>query len=123
VAPRVHSQNVLQRPVICSCFSECRIDFEAIPWHSPVAGVRQKAIVRGGRRLRLVEFAHDFVEKEPCLKGHIGYVLEGRMELVMKDERLSFGPGDGIFIPSGPDHGHKARVLTDVLRVVLVEEV
>ena len=33
-----------------------------------------------------------------------------------------FGPGDGIFIAAGPEHGHKAMVLTDVLRVVLVED-
>jgi quercetin dioxygenase-like cupin family protein len=101
----------------------CRVDFESIPWQSPAAGVRQKAITRGGRRLRLVEFARDFVEPEPCLKGHIGYVLEGRMDLVMKDRTVSFGPGDGVFIPAGPEHGHKAKVLTDVLRVVLVEDV
>jgi hypothetical protein len=100
---------------------QCRIDFDAIPWQSPAAGVRQKAVVRDGRRLRLVEFAHDFVEPEPCLKGHSGYVLEGRMDLVMADRTVAFGPGDGIFIPAGPEHGHKVRVLTDVLRVVLVE--
>jgi hypothetical protein len=100
----------------------CRIDLAAIDWQSPVAGVRQKAIVRGGRRLRLVEFSHDFVEAAPCLKGHIGYVLEGRMELEMSDRTVTFGPGDGIFIAAGPEHGHKVRVLTDVLRVVLVED-
>ena len=102
----------------------CRIDFGAIPWQSPAAaGVRHKAIVRGGRRLRLVEFARDFAEADWCLKGHIGYVLEGRMDLVMKDRTFSFGPGDGLFIPAGPEHGHKAKVLSDVLRVILVEDV
>jgi ethanolamine utilization protein EutQ (cupin superfamily) len=100
----------------------CKIDFDAIPWQSPAAGVRQKVVARNSRRLRLVEFAHDFVEADWCLKGHIGYVLEGRMELVMKDRRLLFGPGDGIFIPTGPEHGHKVMVLSDVVRVVLVED-
>jgi quercetin dioxygenase-like cupin family protein len=99
-----------------------RIDFDAIPWQSPGAGVRQKAIVRDGRRLRLVEFARDFVERDWCPKGHIGYVLEGRMELAIGGRTVSFGPGDGIFIPAGPEHQHKATVLSDVFRVILVED-
>jgi hypothetical protein len=100
-----------------------RIDFGAMDWQSPAAGVRQKAVARDGRRLRLVEFSRNFVEPEPCLKGHIGYVLEGRMELAVAGRTISLGPGDGIFIPAGPEHGHKVTVLTDVARVVLVEHV
>jgi quercetin dioxygenase-like cupin family protein len=101
---------------------QCRVDFAGIDWQSPAAGVRQKVVVQGGHRLRLVEFARDFVEADWCLKGHIGYVIDGRMDLVMKDRTISFGPGDGLFIPAGPEHGHKAKVLTEVLRAVLVED-
>jgi hypothetical protein len=32
-----------------------------------------------------------------------------------------FGPGDGIFIALGEEHKHKGRVLTDKVKVILVE--
>jgi quercetin dioxygenase-like cupin family protein len=31
--------------------------------------------------------------------------------------------GDGLFIPAGEKHKHKAKVLTDVVRIILVEDV
>jgi len=98
-----------------------RVDFASLPWEQPAAGVRSKAWEQDGRRLRLAEFTRDFVEPDWCTKGHIGYVLEGRMELDFHGKVVTFGPGDGLFIPPGTGHGHKARVLTDVVRVVLVE--
>ena len=98
-----------------------KVDFASMPWDQPATGARCKAYEQDGRRLRLVEFTRNFIEPDWCTKGHVGYVLEGRMELDFHGERVAFGPGDGLFIPTGAKHGHKARVLTDVLRVILVE--
>ena len=33
-----------------------------------------------------------------------------------------FGLGDGILIPAGQKHKHKGRVLTDKVKVILVED-
>jgi quercetin dioxygenase-like cupin family protein len=98
-----------------------RVNFGSIRWEHPAPGVRVKAHEQDGRRLRLVEFTKDFVEPDWCTKGHIGYVLEGAMEVDFQGETVTFRAGDGLFIPSGDEHGHKARVLTDTVRVVLVE--
>jgi quercetin dioxygenase-like cupin family protein len=100
-----------------------RVDFEQVPWDQVAAGARCKAYEQDGRRLRLVEFARDFVEPDWCAKGHIGYVLAGAMEVDFPGETVAFRAGDGLFIPPGSAHGHKARVLTDVVRVVLVEDI
>jgi quercetin dioxygenase-like cupin family protein len=99
-----------------------RIDFESMPWESPMTGVRFKAYEQGGRKLRLVEFSKEFVEPDWCSTGHIGYVLEGRMEVNFDGKKEVFGPGDGIFIPAGEKHKHKGRVLTDTVNVILVED-
>jgi quercetin dioxygenase-like cupin family protein len=99
-----------------------KVDFESIPWETPASGVKFKAYEQNGRKLRLVEFAKEFVEHDWCTKGHIGYVLEGQMEIDFDGEKVVFGLGDGIFIPAGEEHKHKARVLTDVVRVFLVED-
>jgi ethanolamine utilization protein EutQ (cupin superfamily) len=98
-----------------------RVDFESMPWEQRAAGVRCKACERDGRRLRLAEFTKDFVEPDWCTNGHIGYVLKGRMQLDFRGKIVTFGPGDGLFIPPGTEHSHKARVLTDFVRVILVE--
>jgi hypothetical protein len=100
----------------------CRVDFGSIPWEQPAAGVRFKAYEQAGRRLRLAEFTRDFVEPDWCTKGHIGYVLEGQMEVSFHGRVVTFRSGDGLFIPPGSDHGHKARVLTDLVRVILIED-
>lgn len=55
------------------------IDFNKMAWEHPAPGIRQKVSVKDGRKVRLVEFADSFVETGWCTKGHIGYVLDGRI--------------------------------------------
>ena len=101
---------------------QCKIDFDSMPWKNPAVGVRFKAYEQGGRKLRLAEFGMEFVEPDWCTKGHIGYILEGQMEIDFDGKVVTFGPGDGIFIPAGEEHKHKAKILTDSVKVVLVED-
>jgi ethanolamine utilization protein EutQ (cupin superfamily) len=101
---------------------KCRVEFESLPWQEPAEGVRCKAVAQGGRRLRLAEFSKEFVEPDWCINGHIGYVLEGEMDIDFAGELVRFSAGDGLLIPQGPEHKHKARILTDLVRLVLVEE-
>ena len=97
------------------------IDFQALPWQTPMAGLRFKAASRGTRQLRLVEYARE-MEPHWCEKGHIGYVLHGRLEIRFDRETVVFNAGDGVFIGPGPEHRHMARVRSDVARVVFVED-
>jgi quercetin dioxygenase-like cupin family protein len=99
-----------------------RIDFESMEWKSPVDSVRFKAYQKNGKKLRLVEFSKEFVEPDWCTKGHIGYILEGQMEIDFNGIKEVFGPSDGVFIPAGQEHKHKGRVLTDKVKAILVEE-
>jgi quercetin dioxygenase-like cupin family protein len=100
-----------------------KVSFESMPWESPAPGVRFKACEHNGSRLRLVEFTKDFIEPDWCVKGHIGYVLEGEIEVDFCGKAMVlFRAGDGLFIPPGSEHGHKARVQTDSVTLVLVEE-
>jgi len=99
-----------------------RIDFEAMAWERPAADVKFKAYEEAGKKLRLVEVAKEFVEPDWCRKGHIGYILEGQIEIDFDGKVIVFGPGDGLFIPAGEEHKHKARVLADIVKVILVED-
>lgn len=98
-----------------------RIDFSLLDWQSPMAGVRQKAVIGRGRKLRLVEYTPE-MPPHWCTKGHLGCILEGRFEIEFPDGVRIFEQGDGVFIPDGEEHKHKARALTDVVRAVFVED-
>lgn len=100
-----------------------KVDFGSVPWEQPATGVRFKACQQDGRRLRMAEFTKDFVEPDWCTNGHIGYVLEGEMEVDFHGRVVTFRSGDGLFIPPGSEHAHKARVLTEFAKVVLVEDI
>jgi quercetin dioxygenase-like cupin family protein len=102
---------------------QCKVDFESMAWETPTPGVKFKAYEQGGRKLRLVEFAKEFVEPDWCRKGHIGYILQGQMEIDFDGKKVVFGAGDGVFIPKGKNHRHRAKVLTDVVKIILVEDV
>ena len=101
---------------------KCKADFESLPWESPMAGVRSKTYKRDKRQLRLVEFTREFVEPDWCTKGHCGYVLEGKLQIDFNGEIVVFIPGDGIFIPEGEGTKHSAKVLTEVVKIILVED-
>ena len=100
-----------------------KIDFESMPWESPAVGAKVKAYEQNGRKLRLVEFTREFAEPVWCTKGHIGYILEGQLEINFDGKIVVFGPGDGLLIPPGEKHKHIGRALTDVVKIILVEDV
>ena len=72
-----------------------RIDFKTIPWDASAVGVRFKAYEQDTKKLRLAEFSKEFVEADWCTNGHIGYILEGQMEVDFDGKVIMFGPGDG----------------------------
>jgi hypothetical protein len=47
----------------------------------------------------------------------------GTFEIEFARTTLVFERGDGVFIPRGPQHRHKARVLSGPVRAIFVEEV
>lgn len=100
----------------------CRVDFGALPWTSPMAGVRCKIHAEGDRRLRLVEYA-SAMPPHWCAKGHFGCILDGEFEIEFERGTVVYRPGDGVFIPDGPEHRHRARTLTDTVTALFVESV
>jgi ethanolamine utilization protein EutQ (cupin superfamily) len=102
--------------------SSYQVVFGEIPWESSMKGLRFKAVRQGKKQLRLVEYTKE-MEQHWCEKGHIGQVLEGRFEIRFEKETLIYDAGDGVFIPSGPEHKHSARTITEVVRAVFVEEI
>lgn len=99
-----------------------KIDFSGISWQEPQAGVRFKLVYYHKTRVREVEFTPEFAEEGWCTQGHMGFVIEGHIDIDFSGRVESFHAGDGILIPPGPLHKHKAHVPEGVARLFLVEE-
>jgi hypothetical protein len=99
-----------------------RIDFSTLPWEEPAPGMRHRILVRGTRKLRLLELTSEFVEAEWCRKAHVGYVLEGELELAFPTHAVRLSAGDGMFVLAREAERHKAKALSPWVRLVLVEE-
>lgn len=98
------------------------VDFDKVPWESPLPGARFKSFSRDGKKLRIAEFTREFVEPHWCEKGHIGMVLSGEIEIDFKGEVVRYSEGAGIYIPAGAAHAHKGKAITPVVSLFLVEE-
>lgn len=99
-----------------------KAEFDKLEWESPIKGMRHKYIDQNKLRLRLVEYSKE-MQPHWCEKGHYGYVIEGQMEIDYESAMIIYRPGDGIFIPPGPDHRHRGIALTEKVLVFFVEEV
>ena len=98
-----------------------RVSFASLAWKRVMDGVRQKTVTDGSQKLRLVEYTQA-MPPHWCEKGHCGYILQGRFEVEFVDGIRVFEKGDGLFIPRGKRHKHRARALSKVVRAVFVED-
>lgn len=99
-----------------------KIDFKKLEWDLPIEGVRQKFIDQNNFRLRLVEYSKR-MSPHWCEKGHYGFLIEGQMKIEYEKSKIIYEPGDGIFIPEGPGHKHRARVISEKVLVFFVEKI
>ena len=100
-----------------------KVEFDSLPWETPMSGVRVKVFRDGQRQMRLAEFSSKFVEPHWCEKSHIGFVLRGELEINFLGTLVRYPEGSGISIPQGAAHGHKARSVTPSVLLFLVEDV
>jgi quercetin dioxygenase-like cupin family protein len=97
-----------------------KIDFDGLDWETPLEGVRHKVLDQDNIRMRLVEYSRD-MPPHWCEKAHNGMVLEGEFEIEFEHETIRYKKGDGLFLPAGSNHRHKARSVTDRVLIFFVE--
>ena len=88
-----------------------------------MSGIRFGVIRDNRKQLKIVEYSRE-MEPHWCEKGHIGYVLEGRMEITFGGDggdKVVFNPGDGLLIPNGTRHRHMAKILSEKVIVIMAE--
>lgn len=100
-----------------------RILFAELEWQTGIHGARFKVFRSGAKQLRLLEFTSEFVEPDWCEKGHVGFVVQGELEIDFRGSVVRYPQGSALFIPSGAESGHKARSIAAVTQLFLVEEI
>jgi hypothetical protein len=100
-----------------------RILFDSLPWQNGIHGSRFKVFRSGSKQLRLLEFTSEFFEPDWCEKGHVGFVIQGELEIDFHGQLVRYPEGSGIIIPAGSASAHKARSITPVVLLFLVEEI
>lgn len=97
-----------------------KVDFSSIPWAQVAQGASVKLFSTEKRRLRIMELTKEFREADWCQNGHSGLILEGSLTIDLGETTITLSEGDGLMIPKGKKH--KARALSDSVRLVLFEE-
>ena len=99
-----------------------KVDFDDLSWEEPLEGVKCKIFKHGNKQLRLVVYSKKMAPHW-CEKEHYGYILDGEFEIEYQDEKGIYQTGDGVFIPAGKEHAHRARVLSESVTAIFVETV
>ena len=99
-----------------------KIDFDELDWAEPLEGVKCKIFKQSGKQLRIVVYSKE-MPLHWCEKGHYGYILDGTFEIEYHNEKVVYQTGDGVFIPDGKEHRHRAKVLSEYVKAIFVENV
>ncbi len=95
-----------------------RVAFDQLAWEIVAQGMRQKVFDQQEVRLRIVEYGRDFKESDWCIRGHVGYVIEGEMQIDFDGQITTVRADEAILIPAGRRHRHHATVQPTTLFLV-----
>jgi len=97
--------------------------FDELEWIEVGDGMRFKRFQQGELQLRLVEWDKSMLHSDWCLKGHVGYVIEGVVEIDVAGKVFQYQQGDVLVLPEGEAHKHRPKVLSEKMRFFSVEKV
>ncbi len=83
--------------------SFARLPFTALGWTAGAHPLERKKLVEGHPAL-VLEFAPGFEDPNWCESGHVIYVLDGTLELVLDDRVERLGAGDGCVLERHTRH-------------------
>lgn len=97
------------------------LDLDDRAWSDADEHVREKRIEQGGRRVRLLELSDGYDHPGWCENPHVGFVLEGRLELEFDDERWSVAAGNGFEVGAGAESRHRPIAVETPVLLLLIE--
>ncbi len=95
--------------------------FADTPWQRVNDLARFKRIESEGFVIRLLQLDAGFEETEWCNNAHIGYVVEGELQVTFEDGVRTLGAGDVLTTLSGHDSAHRGAVAHGTVTLFLVD--
>jgi len=91
--------------------SDYKIIFDKMEWQEKITGIKFKEFIVDNKKIRLVEFTDELVEKDWCTNGHLGYAISGKGRVTFfNGQKVIFKKGDFINIPKGENNKHKTQI-------------
>jgi quercetin dioxygenase-like cupin family protein len=89
-----------------SAMSFARLPFSSLGWAAGAHPLEKKKLVVS-HPVALLEFAPGFEDPQWCVRGHVIYVLDGALELVLDEGTEQLQAGDGCVLDCGTRHRAK----------------
>lgn len=100
-----------------------RVAFAETDWEPALEGTaRLKRVARGGKAFRLLELTPASNHPDWCEAGHLGFVVEGELEIEFAAKTVRFSAGDALSIPHGAADRHRPRALSGRALMFLIED-
>jgi hypothetical protein len=80
------------------------IAFAGMPFVQSPSHTLERKKTAEGRPAVLLEFLPGFVDPNPCLRSHVIYVLEGELELELRDGPRRIRAGEACWLDQGTEH-------------------
>jgi quercetin dioxygenase-like cupin family protein len=97
------------------------LDLDDCAWSDIGGHAREKRIEKGGGRVRLLELSDGYEHPDWCEKPHLGFVLQGRIDLEFDDERWEIAAGNGLEVGAGSAFRHRPIAAETPALLLLIE--
>ena len=67
-----------------------KIDFSSIEWDSSNPEIKTKIFQQDENQIRILEISKELYHPDWCKTGHIGFVMEGELEIEFDDETINY---------------------------------
>ena len=84
--------------------TQAALKFDSMPWVEVSDLARQKSVQLADRAIRILELKAGFAEPDWCQRGHVGFVIAGKLRIDIDGQEEVFSAGDGLLIPEGKKH-------------------
>ena len=101
---------------------EYKVQFDTLEWIDTGQGIRYKSFQQNGFQLRVIEFSKGMQHDHWCTTGHMGYVIEGQLDIQFSNAKVTYKTGDSLFIPGGEEHKHKPDAVTEHVTIFSIEK-
>ena len=100
-----------------------KIDFSAMDWEKSESGIKSKSSEQNRKKIRLLELHKGLKHPEWCVTGHIGYIIEGELEIEFNGRIVNISKGDALIIAAGEEEKHIPKPISENVVMLLVEDV